>query len=218
MKASDPADEVADVGDRPDELAVMTAGTVVAVLVEHIVVVVVEAGSVVVEAGPVVVVAEGSVVSVVPVARKESVRVVVVVVDVLVVGLVVDVVEVGLVDDVVVGLAHGTVVVVDEVPVGLVVDVVDVVEVGEVVEVVDVDVVVTAWTTPGDFADGATAAMAEGANAEDRLTMPTTDAVSRPALRRIQPSSLPSRVSRVTDSGALAPMRCPGGITLLARR
>lgn len=217
MKASDGVDGVPDVGEVPDELKAATGGTVVAV--EHRVVVV-DAGSLVVVVGAVVLVVDvdvdvvvvepGSVVSVVLVARMDGVSVVDVVVlvlvleEVVVVGVVVDVVE--LVDVVVVvPAAQGTAVVVVDGSVTPVV-VLDVV-VGLVVGAV----VTSAWMAPGDRGSGSTVAVATAANenAPDRATIPTADAVSQPAHRRILLSSPPSRHARVADSGMFAPTRCP---------
>jgi len=120
-----------------------------------------------------------------------------------VVGLVVDVVLV------VVLVEQGTVVVVDEVPTELVVDVVGRVDVMEAAGSVVVGVV-AASMTPGDFADGTTVAVAASGNADDSDTMPTADAVSRPAHRRIVPSSLPSRRAGIADSRMFAPTRVTG--------
>ena len=220
MKASDGVEGAPEVGDVPDELEAATGGTVV-VVVEHRVVVV-DAGSLVVVVAPVVLVVDvdvvvvepGSVVSVVLVARMDAGSVVDVVVlvlvlvvvleEVVVVGVVVEVVE--LVDVVVVVLAaQGSVVVVVDGSVTPVV-VLDVV-VGLVVGVV----VTSAWMAPGDLGTGSTVAVATAANgnALDRATIPTADAISQPARRRILLSSPPSRGARFADSGMFAPTRCP---------
>jgi hypothetical protein len=222
VKASD--DEVPDAAGVPDELAAATDGTVV-VVVEHRVVVVVDAGTVVVvvvvvDAGTVVVVVvdveSGSVVSVALAICIDSSVVVVVLVEVLVdvlvdvlVEVLVDVVVVGLVVDVVVVVvAQGSVVVV----VGAVVLVVDEDVVGLVVDVVVV-VSATAWMAPGDFGVGATAVVAEApsGNAVAKATAPTATAVSRPAHRRIRfvLSTLPAH--QATGSGMVDPGRCLRG-------